>query len=129
MLPTAPVIMWFRRDLRVEDHPALAAAVDLARRSEGSVVALFVLDPRLGSVSGVNRLAFLYRALRSLQADGVPLVVRLGEPERELPALAAELGASHVFVTADFGVFGRDRDRRVGEALQRAAVGATPRIS
>lgn len=122
MLPTAPVIMWFRRDLRVEDHPALAAAVDLARRSEGSVVALFVLDPRLGSVSGVNRLAFLYRALRSLQADGVPLVVRLGEPERELPALAAELGASHVFVTADFGVFGRDRDRRVGEALQRAAV-------
>lgn len=122
MLPTAPVIMWFRRDLRVEDHPALAAAVHLARRSEGSVVPLFVLDPRLGSVSGVNRLAFLYRALRSLQADGVPLVVRLGEPERELPALAAEVGASRVFVTADFGVFGRDRDRRVGEALQRAAV-------
>lgn len=122
VLTTAPVIMWFRRDLRLEDQPALGAAVELARRTDASVLPLFVLDPRLGSVSGVNRLAFLYRALRSLQTNGVPLVVRLGEPERELPALAAELGSSRVYVTADFGVFGRDRDRRVGDALQRRGV-------
>ncbi len=114
--------MWFRRDLRLGDHPALGAALERARRTEGSLLALFVLDPRLGAVSGANRLAFLYRALRSLQIDGVPLVVRLGEPERELPALAAELGASHVYATADFGVFGRERDRRVGEALRRLGV-------
>ena len=114
--------MWFRRDLRLADQPALTAAVGRARRGEGSVVPLFVLDPRLGSVSGVNRLAFLYRALGSLHADGVPLVIRLGNPERELPALAAELGASHVYATADFGVFGRDRDRRVDNALRRIGV-------
>ncbi len=114
--------MWFRRDLRLADQPALSAAVERARRTDGSVLPLFVLDPRLGSVSGANRLAFLYRALRSLQADGVPLVVRLGEAEREVPAIAAELGVSHVFVTADFGVFGRDRDRRVGDALEQLDV-------
>ena len=122
VLATAPVIMWFRRDLRLADQPALGAAVERARRIDGSVLPIFVLDPRLGSVSGVNRLAFLYRALRSLQADGVPLVVRLGEAEREVSALAAELGASHVFATADFGVFGRDRDRQVGDALQHLGV-------
>ena len=122
VLATDPVIMWFRRDLRLADQPALTAAVERARCGAGSVVPLFVLDPRLGSVSGVNRLAFLYRALRSLRSDGVPLVVRLGEPECELPALAAELGASHVYATADFGVLGRDRDRRVGDALHGLGV-------
>ncbi len=126
VLSTAPVIMWFRRDLRLADQPALGAAVERARATDGSVLPLFVLDPRLGSVSGQNRLAFLYRALRSLQADGVPLVVRLGEPERELPAFAAELGASHVYVTADFGVYGDDRDRRVGDALRRSGVSFEP---
>jgi hypothetical protein len=41
-MTSPPSILWFRRDLRFEDHPALAKA---AKR--GPVLALFVLDPAL----------------------------------------------------------------------------------
>ena len=56
--------MWFRRDLRLRDHPALAAAADADR-----VVALFVLDDALRQPSGAPRLAFLYQSLRDLDAQ------------------------------------------------------------
>src|SRR6478752_7366613 len=61
--PTTSV-MWFRRDLRLRDHPALAAAADADR-----VVALFVLDDALRRPSGAPRLAFLYQSLRDLDAE------------------------------------------------------------
>lgn len=37
---TAPVLIWFRHDLRLADHPALAAALATGRR----VLPVFVLD-------------------------------------------------------------------------------------
>ena len=50
-------VAWFRRDLRVADHPALRAALDAA----GQVVPVFVVDRTLlgGCPSGPNRRAFL----------------------------------------------------------------------
>ena len=113
-----PTLFWFRRDLRVDDHPALRAAVVAAARDDGSVLPVFVLDPRLGSTSGANRLAFLYGALRSLRDDGVPLVIRLGDPVREISSLASETGAVAVHATADFGPYGRQRDAAVASALR-----------
>jgi deoxyribodipyrimidine photo-lyase len=104
----------------VADHPALAVAVKEARATDGSVLPVFVLDPRLGSTSGANRLAFLYDALRSLQRDGVPLVIRLGDPVREIAALAEEIGATRVHASADFGPYGRARDHAVAAALDAA---------
>lgn len=110
-------MLWFRRDLRVADHPALAAAVRTAHETEGSVLPVFVFDPKLGGPSGPNRLAFLYDALRSLQASGIPLIIRLGDPRHEIPALAAELGIQTVFASGDFGPYGRRRDAEVATAL------------
>lgn len=123
MKASVPVIVWFRRDLRVGDNPTLAAAVRQAHETDGSVLPVFVLDPRIGRPSGPNRLAFLYDALRSLQASGVPLIVRLGDPRREIPALAAELGSKTVVASGDFGPYGRRRDEEVATAL--AADGRT----
>src|SRR5450631_1630822 len=54
-------VLWFRRDLRLSDHPALLAAA-----GEGPVVGLFVLDDVLRRPSGAPRIAFLYRTLRAL---------------------------------------------------------------
>jgi deoxyribodipyrimidine photo-lyase len=42
-MATRTAIVWFRRDLRVHDHPALSAAHGEADR----VVPVFVLDARL----------------------------------------------------------------------------------
>ena len=73
-----PAVMWFRRDLRLQDNPAL---VEAAEAADGEVLALFVLDPALTGPSGAPRLAVLHRTLRALdeQLHG-RLVIRHGQP-------------------------------------------------
>ncbi len=110
--------MWFRRDLRLGDSPALAVAASGGR----AVVPLFVIDPRVLAAVGPNRRRFLAESLREVDRElGGKLVLRRGDPRRVVGALAAELGASVVVATADFGPYGRERDGAVAKAL--AAVG------
>ncbi len=108
-------VLWFRRDLRLGDNPALLAARDAA--GDG-VLPLFVLDDVLRKPSGAPRLAFLYRCLRELDdALGGRLVVLRGRPEDVLPRAVRAIGASSVHVAADYGPYGRVRDQRVAAAL------------
>ncbi|HEY0520277.1 MAG TPA: deoxyribodipyrimidine photo-lyase [Ilumatobacteraceae bacterium] len=106
--------MWFRRDLRLGDHPALHAAVATGL----PVVPLFVVDPAFAG-SGAPRRAYMTEALRSLDRsiDGA-LVYRVGDPTIVVPRLAAEVGAEAVFVSRDFGSYGRRRDSVVAERLR-----------
>jgi deoxyribodipyrimidine photo-lyase len=119
-----PSILWFRRDLRLGDHPALLAAAD-----SGPVLPLFVLDDALLGPSGPARRAFLLRSLRALDADlrehGPGLVVRRGRPEDVLPAVVSEVGAGAVHVSADFGPYGARRDEAVADALGDVPLVAT----
>lgn len=115
-----PSVLWFRRDLRLADNPALLAAVEAGA---GHVAGVFVLDDRLWAPSGPNRRSFLAATLRSLdEAMGGRLIVRPGDPVDVIPAIAAEVGAGSVHVAADFGPYGRSRDDAVEHAL--AANGA-----
>ena len=111
----ARTVLWFRRDLRLDDHPALLAAAD-----DADVVPLFVVDPRLWEPAGAPRLAWLLRSLRALAGDlDGRLVIRSGDPRDVVPALAAEVGAARVHATADAGPYGRERDADVAAALER----------
>lgn len=105
--------MWFRRDLRITDLPALHAAA-----ADGPVVPLFVVDPAFER-SGAARRAFMGRALLSLD-DAVEraLVYRYGDPVDVVPAFAAEVGAAAVFVTRDHAPYGRRRDAAVSARLR-----------
>jgi deoxyribodipyrimidine photo-lyase len=109
-----PTLMWFRRDLRLHDLPPLLDAAS----ADGEVLACYVLDPRLRASSGARRLQFLYDSLRELR-DGLDgrLLVSRGRPEVRIPALAKQIGATSVHVTADFTPFGVRRDAAVREAL------------
>ncbi|OBB56243.1 deoxyribodipyrimidine photolyase [Mycobacterium sp. 852013-51886_SCH5428379] len=109
-----PTLLWFRRDLRLHDLPALADAA----AADGSVLACYVLDPRLHASSGPRRLQYLHDALRDLRErlDGCLLVTR-GRPEQRIPALAKEIGASAVHVSEDYTPFGLRRDDAVRQAL------------
>ena len=115
-------IVWFRRDLRLHDHPALMAAVT----AHDTVVPLYVLDPRLlrGRFASPNRAWYLLGSLRSLASDlaalGAPLVVRIGDPAVVVPEVAAAAGATDVYVSRDHAPYGRARDRRVARALTTA---------
>jgi deoxyribodipyrimidine photo-lyase len=110
-------LLWFRRDLRLADHPALLAACDAAG-PDGTVLPVFVVDDRLYGPSGDPRRRFLLDCLTELDAStGGALVVRRGDPAQEIPALAGELDAGSVHVTADAGPYGRRRDQAVERAL------------
>ncbi|MGI8709570.1 MAG: cryptochrome/photolyase family protein [Acidimicrobiales bacterium] len=110
-------VVWFRRDLRLSDNPALRAAVD----SHDRVLASFVHDPVLAEASGANRIVFLHGCLDVLGADlGGSLVERHGDPVSVVPELAAEVEADAVYVAEDFGPYGIRRDRSVEEALVAA---------
>ena len=106
-------IMWFRRDLRLRDHPALRAAAD-----GGPVLGLFVIDPAVWRNAGPARRAWLAATLRSLdESIGGRLCVRMGRASSVVPRTADEVEAGQVHVTNDFTPHGRARDRAVVEAL------------
>jgi deoxyribodipyrimidine photo-lyase len=108
--------MWFRRDLRLADNPALLEAA-----GDGDVLPLFVLDPALWGPAGPSRRAYLGASLRALDASlrqrGAGLSVVRGDPVRRVVLAAREVGASRVHVAADFGPYGRRRDEEVEQAL------------
>ena len=119
-----PALLWFRRDLRLRDHPALASASDAACSDE--VLACFVLDPRLEASSGQRRLQFLGDSLRQLRADlNGRLLITRGLPEEQIPFIVKEIGASSVHISDDFAPFGRRRDERVRAALGSVRLVAT----
>ncbi len=111
-------LVWFRRDLRVHDLPALRRAAETADQ----VVPLYVIDANLtsGRSAAANRNWFLARALTEL-ADalakrGAPMAIVRGDPRIVVPSVARDLGAVEIFVTRDGGRYGRRRDRAVADA-------------
>jgi deoxyribodipyrimidine photo-lyase len=120
----ATALVWFRRDLRVHDHPPLIAALRSAER----VVPVFVADDALlnGRFPSGPRARFLLGCLaelrEALRRRGGDLVIRHGRPERELARLARETGAEELHFAADVSPFATARDRRVEAALSGAGV-------
>jgi deoxyribodipyrimidine photo-lyase len=116
-------IVWFRRDLRVHDHPALCAAARAER-----VLPVFVVDDRLldGRFPAPPRAWFLRRSLEELRASlrerGGDLVIAHGPPERELVRLARQAGADTVHHARDVSPFATARDERVRRALAEDGV-------
>ena len=90
-------LVWHRADLRTHDHPALVAALEMAK-SGGTVVPVVIIDDHIferPDLTPRRRAHFLEntRALReSYQQLGADLIVRRGDPPAELEKLARELG-------------------------------------
>lgn len=115
-------IVWFRRDLRLHDHPALQRAIEDFDR----VVPLYVIDNGLlrGRWVSANRTWFLGGALRSLAATiaerGGRLALLHDDPRTAVVAFATAMGADAILASRDHGPYGRARD----EAVASAAAGA-----
>jgi len=110
-------VVWFRRDLRLRNNPAFAAA----SAGHEHVTALFVLDPYLWEHAGPVRGPQLVAHLRSLDdelrsRDG-RLRVEHGDPADILPQLQAEA----VYWNDDYTPYSRRRDDAVAGALDGAA--------
>jgi len=116
-------LVWFRRDLRLDDNPAWAAATSTC----AFVVAHFVLDPTMLAAVGPYRRRQLIANLQALDYDlfertGGRLVVRSGRAEAIVPETAALLSATKAFWNSDVSPLATRRDAAVAEALGAAGV-------
>ncbi|MDN5894582.1 MAG: DNA photolyase family protein [Nocardioides sp.] len=113
-------VMWFRRDLRLADNPALLEAV--AAADDDDVVPLFVLDPRLWKPAGEPRRRYLQASLQALSERIGGLQLRRGDPVHEVVAVARAANADSVHAAADFGPYGARRDAAVERALSQHGI-------
>ena len=117
-------ILWFRQDLRLDDHDAL-----LASAARGEVLPVFVWDPRAeGSwAAGAASRWWLDRSLRSLSASleaiGSRLLVRQGECGAVLAELARTIECDRVVASRRYEPAAISQERAVSAAL--ASVGAS----
>ena len=105
--------MWFRRDLRINDHPALLAAIESAEQ----VLPLFILDKKQIDEAGEKLLAYMGQSLRALDESlGNRLHIIEGDQVEVLKELIAQYGVEEVHISAEYERFGAERDARVEAA-------------
>lgn len=117
---TAPMIVWFRRDLRLSDQPALAAAV----ASGAPVIPLYILDddtPKHRKMGAASRW-WLHHSLTALDSDlralGSRLILRAGKSDEILCALAEETKAAAVHVIRHYEPWWRNAEKAVANGLR-----------
>ena len=121
-----PQIVWFRRDLRLADNPALVAAA-----AAGPVVPVFVWCPQEEQpwAPGAASRWWLHRSLEALERDlrsrRLRLVVRQGPALEVLRELAAEMDAVAVHWNRLYEPAAEQRDRRVKRELRAAGLRAS----
>jgi deoxyribodipyrimidine photo-lyase len=114
----APIILWFRRDLRLADNPALAAAAKTSR----PILPVFILDEETGDrpIGGAARW-WLHGSLAGLGADlakrGAGLILRRGAAGATLDALIASTGAAAVYWNRSYEPAAIARDTALKSAL------------
>jgi deoxyribodipyrimidine photo-lyase len=119
-------LVWFRRDLRADDHAALYHALKTHRR----VFCAFVLDTEILDAlpRQDRRVSFILQSLQALDTElsalreGAGLIVRHGAARQLIPALAAELGAAQVYYNHDDEPQALQRDAEVAQTLARRGV-------
>ncbi len=120
-------VVWFKRDLRVEDHAPLAEA---ARR--GPVLPLYIAEPGYWALSDTStrQWAFIAECLAGLRGQltqlGQPLVIRSGDAVELLARLHARHGVAHLWSHEETGnLWTYARDRTVARFCREAGIGWT----
>ena len=108
-------VVWFKRDLRADDHAPLSEAAEA-----GPVLPLYIAEPGLWAqpVASGRQWRFVAGALEGLRERlaelGAPLVVRIGDAVEVLEALRCGPGIAAIHSHQETGdAWSYDRDRRV----------------
>jgi deoxyribodipyrimidine photo-lyase len=103
-MSSSPIIVWFRSDLRLQDHPALSAAV----KTGAPVYPVYILDDKAAGrwkLGGASRW-WLANSLDALSRDiahrGGRLILRQGDTAAELGRIVKETGATAVHFTRGY---------------------------
>lgn len=123
---TDTAIVWFRRDLRLADHPAL----DYARNHHKRVVPLFVFDPDTEAPwsPGAASRWWLHHSLaqldRRLRERGSRLILAAGDPLQAIDRVRRVTGAEAVYWNRLYEKNAVERDRRIKRELHAQDVSA-----
>ncbi len=118
-----PLILWFRRDLRLADNPMLASAAATGR----PVIPLFILDPeteRLGAAPKWRLGLAIAEFARALNQIGSRLILRRGAALDVLRDLAAQTGAAEIHWARAYDPDAIARDKAVKAAFKTGGVTA-----
>ena len=113
-------LVWFRRDLRLQDNPALQAALDAGH----APLPVYIHAPHEEGdwAPGAASNAWLHRSLAALDADlrarGSALVLRQGDSQAALQALVEETGAVAVYWNRKYEPATQARDARIKRELR-----------
>jgi deoxyribodipyrimidine photo-lyase len=116
----ANALIWFRRDLRLDDNPALQAAL----RAGQAPVCVYIHAPEEEApwAPGAATQAWLHRSLLALDADlrarGSRLVIRRGDSLAELEKLIAETQAEALHWNRLYEPASIARDTRIKQGLK-----------
>ncbi|MDO6590764.1 deoxyribodipyrimidine photo-lyase [Loktanella sp. D2R18] len=123
MRDNSPIIVWFRRDLRLSDHVALTAAASTGR----PIIPVFIRDPLVDGLGAAAKLRLglaidqFSSTLRSVQSR---LTLRHGDAPTVLKDLIAQTGATSVYWSRLYDPSHKDRDTAVKAALKDAGIDA-----
>lgn len=120
-MANAPILVWLRQDLRLADHPALAAA-------SGPAVLAFVLDETGPWRPGAAARWWLHHSLAALAAEigrkGGRLVLLRGSAVEEIPRLAQRIGATAVHWNRRWEPGERQREAEMARRLRAQGIAA-----
>ncbi|MES0825395.1 cryptochrome/photolyase family protein [Ruegeria sp. SCP11] len=117
----SPIILWFRRDLRLSDHPALSAAARTGR----PILPVFILDDLAQSLGAAPkwRLGLGLEAFaKSFEQAGGRLILRRGEALTVLRKLISETGATTVYWSRAYNPETINRDKRIKSTLTKQGI-------
>ena len=110
---TSRSILWFRRDLRIGDNPALNAAIEAGEE----VIPVFILDSKSTYLGGSKRLAYLSQSLRELDKSlGNKLQIITGDQISVLNELKKKYNADSVHISAEYEPTGAAADAKIEAA-------------
>ena len=117
-------VFWFRRDLRLQDHVALNAAITGAiADGDKLVTGIYPINKKTFQALLPIRQASLIESLKSLDKTmDSNLVIRFGDVAKEIVDVAKSSGVSTVHATRSFDPDGIAEQNQVGLALKKIDV-------
>lgn len=119
----SPILLWFRRDLRLSDHAALSAACQTGR----PVIPVFILDPVAQSLGAAAKFRLglgLGHFAQTLQGKDSRLILRRGKALTQLQEVIAQTGARAVWWTRLYDPETIRRDSDVKTVLKGQGIDA-----
>ena len=117
----SPLILWFRRDLRLDDHPMVQAAIATQR----PLIPVFIYDPETAALGAAARWRLgqgIDTFARRLDAMGSKLILRQGAAQPVLDELIAQTGAAGVMWQRLYDPASTARDAAVKANLRGRAL-------